>query len=67
MVENIQRQLKKIRNFFTSAKKSTDSIVSSSSAQEGKQTLDVLVHYADVVKAGIIWILKAICSGYVNS
>ena len=37
--------VKKIQNFFTSAKKSTDSIASSSSAQEGKQkTLDLHVH-----------------------
>ena len=57
----------KIQNFFTSAKKSTDSIASSSSAQEGKQqTLDLRVHNADVVKAEIIWILKSICSGYSN-
>ena len=59
--------VKKIQNFFTSAKKSTDSIASSSSAQEGKQqTLDLHVHNADVVKAEIIWILKSICSGYSN-
>ena len=65
MVENIQRQLKKIQNFFTSAKKSTDSIAPFSSAQEGKQQmLDVQVHNADVVKAKIIWILKSICCGY---
>ena len=67
MVENIQRQLKKIQNFFTSAKKSRDSIASFSSAQEGKQQmLDVHVHNADVVKAKIIWILKSICCGYSN-
>ena len=68
MVENIQRQLKKTKqNFFTSAKKSTDSIASSSSTQEGtQQMLDVHVHNADVVKAEIIWILKSICSGYSN-
>ena len=60
--------VKKIQNFFTSAKKSTDSIASSSSAQEGKQqTLDLHVHNADVVKAEIIWILKSVCSGYSNS
>ena len=59
--------VEKIKSFFTSAKKSTDSIASSSSAQEGKQkTLDVHVHNADVVKAEIIWILKSICSGYSN-
>ena len=59
--------VKKIQNFFTSAKKSTDSIASSSSAQEGKQqTLDLRVHNADVVKAEIIWILKSICNGYSN-
>ena len=52
---------KKIQNFFTSAKKSADSIASSSTAQEGKQqTLDVHVHNVDVVKAEIIWILKSI-------
>ena len=59
--------VKKIQNFFISAKKSTDSIASSSSAQEGKQqTLDLRVHNADVVKAEIIWILKSICNGYSN-
>ena len=47
--------------FFTSAKISTDSIASSNTAQEGKQqTLNVHVHNVDVVKAGIIWILKSI-------
>ena len=59
--------VRKIQNFFTSAKKSTDSIASSSSAQEGKQQmLDLHVHNGDVVKAEIIWILKSICSGYSN-
>ena len=59
--------VKKIQNFFTSAKKSTDSIASSSSVQEGKQEmLDLHVYNADVVKAEIIWILKSICSGYSN-
>ena len=49
--------------FFTSAKKSKDSIASSSTAQEGKQqTLNVHVHNVDVVKAEIIWILKSIFS-----
>ena len=46
--------VKKIQNFFTSAKKSK-SKASSSSVQEGKQgMLDVHVHNADVVKAEII-------------
>ena len=59
--------VKKIQNFFISAKKSTDSIASPSSAQEGKQqTLDLHVHNADVVKAEISLILKSICSGYSN-
>ena len=59
--------VRKIQNFFTSAEKSTDSIASSSSAQEGKQQmLDLHVHNGDVVKAEIIWILKSICSGYSN-
>ena len=59
--------VKKIQNLFTSAKKSTVSIASSSIAQEGKQqTLDVHVHNADVLKAEIIWILKSSCSGYPN-
>ena len=59
--------VKKIQNFFTSAKKSTDSIASSSSAQEGKQqTLDLHVHNANFVKSEIICILKSICSGYSN-
>ena len=59
--------VRKIQNFFTSAEKSTDSIASSSSAQEGKQQmLDLHVHNGDVVKAEIIWILKSICTGYSN-
>ena len=59
--------VKKIKNFFTSANKSTDSIALFSSAEEGKQqTLDVHVHNAEVVKAEIISILKSICSGYSN-
>ena len=67
MVENIERQLKKIQNFFTSSKKSTDSIASSSSAQEGKhQTLDLHLHNADVMKGDIFWILKSTRSGYSN-
>ena len=58
---------KKIQNVFTSAKKSTDSIASSSNAQKGKQqTLDLHVHNADVVKVEIFWILKSICRGYSN-
>ena len=56
----------KIQNFFTSAKKPTDSIALSRSTHEGKQqALDQHIHNADVVKE-IIWILKSISCGYSN-